>query len=226
MSARRHRTRSIITRLVVFLLLGAVVNVAVAWGCMVTWPARVYNENDLIDVAKNPATELLVSTWNIDEPLRRAEIKSFAESRVGWIQYTAEYFPDWDSSNPVDDLSWFIVLEAGWPARSLRGDFRAPPGVDAEFCYALMIPDGWRPAYGRITLWSYFPILPIWPGFAINTFFYAAILWLLFAFPFALRRWRRVRRGLCATCSYPVGASDVCTECGAAIRSRTSVATP
>jgi predicted amidophosphoribosyltransferase len=58
------------------------------------------------------------------------------------------------------------------------------------------------------------PLLPIWPGFAIDTLFYAAILWGLFAAPFALRRRRRIKRGLCPKCAYPVGESDVCTECG------------
>src|SRR5262245_36915851 len=51
------------------------------------------------------------------------------------------------------------------------------------------------------------PLMPLWPGFAINTVFYAAILWLLFAFPFALRRRRRIKRGLCPACAYPVGDS-------------------
>jgi hypothetical protein len=55
---------------------------------------------------------------------------------------------------------------------------------------------------------------PIWPGFAINTFFYAGILWLLLTAPFALRRRRRIKRGLCPACAYPIGASSVCTECG------------
>jgi hypothetical protein len=54
----------------------------------------------------------------------------------------------------------------------------------------------------------------IWPGFAINSLFYAGILWLLFAAPFALRRRRRIKRGLCPACAYPVGDSEVCTECG------------
>jgi len=61
------------------------------------------------------------------------------------------------------------------------------------------------------------PVAPLWPGFAINAVFYAAILWLLFAAPFALRRWRRIKRGLCPKCAYPVGTSEVCTECGAAV---------
>ena len=58
------------------------------------------------------------------------------------------------------------------------------------------------------------PTRPIWPGFAINTVFYAAILWGLFAAPFALRRRLRIKRGQCPACAYPVGSSDVCTECG------------
>jgi predicted amidophosphoribosyltransferase len=49
---------------------------------------------------------------------------------------------------------------------------------------------------------------------------YAAILWMLFAAPFALRRWRRIKRGLCPACAYPVGASDVCTECGKPVKPR------
>ena len=61
------------------------------------------------------------------------------------------------------------------------------------------------------------PYQPIWPGFAINTMFYAAVLWLLFAAPLALRgvrRRRRIKRGLCVACAYPIGDSPVCTECG------------
>ena len=60
----------------------------------------------------------------------------------------------------------------------------------------------------------YVPVRPLWPGFAINTLFYAAILWLLFAAPFALRRRRRIKRGLCPKCAYPVGTNARCTECG------------
>ena len=52
-------------------------------------------------------------------------------------------------------------------------------------------------------------------GFAINTLFYAGVLWVLFCGPFALRRMIRRRRGQCPACAYPIGQSPVCTECGA-----------
>ena len=58
------------------------------------------------------------------------------------------------------------------------------------------------------------PFRLLWPGFAINTFFYAAILWLPFA-PFQLRRHLRVKRGLCIKCGYDLRkTSGGCPECG------------
>ncbi len=41
-----------------------------------------------------------------------------------------------------------------------------------------------------------------------------AVLWLLICGSFALRRFIRRRRGLCPACAYPMGDSNVCTECG------------
>ncbi len=62
--------------------------------------------------------------------------------------------------------------------------------------------------------------LPIWPGFAVNTFFYAGIVWLVIPGPFALRRLirqrRRQRRGLCPACGYDLrhAEHEACPECG------------
>ena len=58
------------------------------------------------------------------------------------------------------------------------------------------------------------PLRPLWPGFAVNTFFYAAVLWLLIPGPFLLRRFIRMKRGRCVKCGYPLGDSAVCSECG------------
>jgi len=69
------------------------------------------------------------------------------------------------------------------------------------------------------------PLRPIWPGFAVNTLSYAAILWLLICGPFVLRRLVRRRRGLCPACAYPMGDSATCTECGRELPSRARPAT-
>jgi hypothetical protein len=109
-----------------------------------------------------------------------------------------------------------LIIARGWPcpAMSLEVIGRPRPdrfGVVGGFDLGDPAPSS------TVTLPRLIPCRPIWPGFAINTMFYAAMLGallLLFAAPFALRRRVRIRRGLCPACAYPVGASDVCTECG------------
>jgi hypothetical protein len=64
------------------------------------------------------------------------------------------------------------------------------------------------------------PLAPWWPGFAGNTIFYAAILWLLALGLLTLRRLVRRRRGLCPACAYPMGESATCTECGRPLAKR------
>ena len=77
-------------------------------------------------------------------------------------------------------------------------------------------PDGLLLEQGRTRGFPrVFPFHPIWPGFAVNTIFYAAILWVPFA-PFVLRRHIRRKRGRCPQCAYDL-RSDLtsgCPECG------------
>lgn len=86
------------------------------------------------------------------------------------------------------------------------------PWLALQDCAALL-PDG-----TRRFMWTFgadeLPLRPIWPGFAINTAFYTAIVWVLFIAPFKVRRLRRIKHGLCPTCAYPVGTNPRCTECG------------
>jgi hypothetical protein len=84
--------------------------------------------------------------------------------------------------------------------------FNMDKGSVYQGALVLSAPD--EPSLGML------PIRPLWPGFAVNTLFYAAILWLLVPGPFALRRFIRVKRGLCPKCAYPMGEAAVCTECG------------
>ncbi len=66
---------------------------------------------------------------------------------------------------------------------------------------------------------------PAWLGFAVHTLFYAALLWLPIYGLFALRRFIRRRRGRCPACAYPMGDSNVCTECGRPVPGRTGALT-
>ena len=126
-------------------------------------------------------------------------------------------------------LGRYVVFhESGWPTlamSSIRYELTAyvPLGLGGGRRYQLLdqgIP--LRTSQLHLVLMGpkQLPLRLIWPGFAINTVFYAAILWLLFAAPFALRRRRRIKRGLCPACAYPVSDSPVCTECGRPVPKR------
>src|SRR5262249_17329132 len=137
------------------------------------------------------------STWTSDEG-------NFSRrTRSRWTEEVV--------SQANEDGSAFKITRdsCGWPLRSLEG-FRIWRNT--------LSPVRQYVSVVRVQGLS-LPLQPLWPGFAINTVFYAAVLWGLFAGPFALRRTIRRRRGQCAACGYPVGASKVCTECGAQLPS-------
>src|SRR5439155_10389402 len=117
-----------------------------------------------------------------------------------------------------------IVQGSGWPLIALTGSFELDPTwtsiSKAKAAFVLAAPSygGLGPTYSESPL---LPLAPTWPGFAINTMFYAATLWLLFAavrFVCRLFIRGRIKRGLCPACAYPIGVSPMCTECGAALR--------
>jgi hypothetical protein len=61
-----------------------------------------------------------------------------------------------------------------------------------------------------------------WPGLVFNPLILGGGAWLVLVFPFlafhSLRRRRRRRRNECLACGYPIGTSQRCSECGAAVR--------
>lgn len=63
------------------------------------------------------------------------------------------------------------------------------------------------------------PLMPLWPGFAVNTAFYAAsiaTLWLTIGGSTHLlgTKKRRRKRGLCESCGYDIQGLETCPECG------------
>ena len=209
--------------LALFLLLGAVVNLAVAWGCMIVWP-RSHSMNVSYwddELRPTPAMPILESLLPFEEYARRDHtIVISDQSRFGWIVYGATSVAGFD---PADQILSVNVIDAGLPLKSFRCSYRTtnplghPSPPREGFSHTLMIPSWMRPPQSRLFVWYGFPFLPIWPGFAVNTVFYAVILWLPIRGPFALRRLIRRKRGLCVTCGYDLrhAEHDACPECGA-----------
>ena len=195
---------------VIFLLAGAVVNVAVAWGCSV-WSCYTGAA-----ASSEPATEWprpVPNDW--PTPHDKMRNNGFGVER---------FLVSWENARTPSDATqrWYCniqVTQAGWPLRTLEGMqwldgrlFR----IDERHSWSIDF-ETWSIEHW----WNFLPLKPMWPGFAVNTLFYAALLWL----QFAMRRWNRVQRGLCPKCAYPMGESEVCSECGRELPNRAEVAT-
>jgi hypothetical protein len=203
MGFRPRAIRRIITRVIVFLLLGAIVNVAVAWMCvrfpvLVSSTERLSTDSDL--------AMLRIAGWTPpDQPGGGVATTIYLGSSIRWRLHRQQR----DATSTLEYLG--ADVSVGWPFHSLAGvtfdrfAFAGQPGPapPTHFWMIGRLGDEWR-----------LPLRPVSAGFAINTLFYAGILWLLFAAPFALRRRGRIKRRLCPACAYPIGSSAVCTECG------------
>ena len=191
-----------------FLLAGAVVNVAVAWGCA-RWPRDIFSVTSKDSVALSFQD---IAWWNKHvSPLFDCHAESAYKRREVGIE--ASMFL---SAVTTQGHVSAIHIASGWPARSLSGEFwdSSAQGKPPQWSERRAVVVYLNRSFAT-------PVRPVWPGFAINTVFYATVLWLLNYGPFVLlRRLIRRRRGLCPACAYPMGEASVCTECGRALPGR------
>ena len=212
----------------IFLLAGAVVNVAVAWKIayhttpisrtpwhFVTFPESNqfwlqrrppdWKRHSLIDVTRRQGLGRTVTTARgRTAPSERVVVPELpTEPGVGYIG------PPPGSEMIIQHECRIIEAAYGWPQRSLRwtaivdeGFYARTPVIDIAQAFQ----------HRRLLL----PLLPIWFGFAANTLFYGLLLWLPICGPYVLRQFIRRRRGLCPACAYPISESEVCSECGKA----------
>jgi len=192
-------------KLALFLVLGAIVNIAVAWGFSLGVERMTAQSPPPI-----PARELDV-LW---ERYGVAEVKrtltGWRETNIGTtVKWFGNNMPQYGVVNMGGACMDITVVDSGAPLRCVRHHATAAPFYNATWGGLPRGSEWFRRA------------APIWPGFAINTVFYAAIMWLLFAAPFALRRRSRIRRGLCPKCAYDLRGSTpdstTCPECGNAM---------
>jgi len=221
----KQRLPKLARRTIVFLLLGAIVNIAVAWGCGLLIHSRhpLDNQGRFMRLSRTSGiTRAYIGTGRmiIHQYGRGMNVdfvdfpQQLSESQFRKIIPSGSAF---FSDEPAlrRRLIFYREVLAGWPTYALRGelsnqhDSLSPTARGLfRFPYQDQSPG----------VWNELPLIPIWPGFAINTVFYAAIVWLLFFTPGTLRRRRRIKRGLCLACAYPIGVSPVCTECGVPVR--------
>ncbi len=223
--------------IVVCLLLGAVVNVAVAWGCAVWLEVfrgqfeRVRDRNTDLGVFR-AAKFSRVGAMYFETVRWKGRVQQSVsptddpnELLPGWTGLTA---PTQAYESGKYQIEYRAVDLRGWPMRSLWLEYTGHSRSGVLNVQGGLLTSALRTRSGTPLTRSgqsfpvALPLRPLWPGFAVNTLFYATLLWLLIPGPFALRRFLRVRRGLCPKCAYPIGESSVCTECGCGLAKRVS----
>ena len=221
-------------KLALFLLLGAVVNVAVAWGFAIFEQRHLSRDVEIncsagIAWAFVHADERIGTTW-FYVGVREVEQQHMGSALIkGWATFEqAEralrpISPGWlfqlykreARQYPLSQLDPRHFMTHGWPNRSLS-------------CEIISNNSKWttNASHGGLSVASQgnfsdhiLPLRPIWPGFAINTILYAAMLWLLTLGPFAARRMIRRKRGLCIKCGYDLRGveHEKCPECGVGV---------
>lgn len=219
----------------VFILLGAVVNISVAWTCG-RFSAFTYDESQrgitVLANSNDTHNKLLVDRTlaiGVDVLIVRKLIESDERLIVGnrpleeiwpwWIEY-ADLHIAHSRHDPSDGVSgrgviMTEVVAQGWPMPALWCErFEHRDMYGGKFLFLAKVEETFM-SVPRVLAFR-----PLWIGFIANSIFYAAIAWLVIIFPFVIRRWLRARRGQCPACAYPIGASEVCTECGKPVRLR------
>jgi hypothetical protein len=228
----RSATNKVLRSAIALLTFGFLVNVTVAWGCSL-WV-------DLSAAKTTTGRTIGDQTWWLVSQKNKwgsAIFRSSAsilpethdDSRVRPVANSAELllpcFGDlhrhrWETRGGVQSSSRGLMA-CGWPCLSLWCESR-PEGQVYGPCKFKVTGGVVLPLSHRI--WgccSYPRVLPLnvaWPGFILNTIFYAAVCWLLFAAPFAVRRAIRRRHNRCLRCNYDLRGhhhgQDRCPECG------------
>lgn len=196
-----------VVHFVIFALLGAIINVAIAW----YWILFVSIDFNNIQISDGDETQDNLPQY----VFVRSDLFDFHQSAVmnkGYVQYYI-FGTEIDSKGVDSSVPLYMHWETGWPVHSFDGSyFMTADGLEQS--YAFHVPESLM----NKVMNFYLPYRPILPGFLFNTALYGGIPWLLICGPFVLRRRLRHNRNQCTACGYPIGDSEVCTECGFALK--------
>ena len=212
----KRRAFKLLLFLLAFLVGGAIINVAVAWGCAL-WGA----ETTAILLPDDESKFLLSNAFDARGEFGYKFLVASKGNGIGITrQLSAGLAIDTHGGSPCA----VHACMCGFPKHALEGRWFAFNDERAG-SQSILLSSAVQELMNTHSP-GFLPLRPIFPGFAINTIFYAAVLWVLFAVPVKVRRCRRIKRGVCVRCAYPVGASDLCSECGTAVHGASPPATP
>ena len=209
---RRH-----LRTIILFLVLGAVVNVGVAW----SMPGPSPDDESFVDRSvwiREPAT---VATWSVmrwnGTGCTMLVAQAFALGGSIEPQVIEDKrLPGWSRLHELPHCEqgrWLMRhdIAFGWPLRSTYM-YQDTEMSQTTATATSQVLHGAAPEVGL----PYY-ILPL--GFSLNTLFYGLLLWCSILTWSAVRWLRRRRRGLCIHCGYDLRgtAHERCPECGGSV---------
>ena len=192
----------IAARIVVFALIGAAATVLVAWGCPHFGPEI----GSTLERAGTRRWESIEIPQFDFDPGPVAELQSRRRGLRAW--YRASHDPPRIT----------VVVNFGLPLQSLT--MRHTSEKNARSLGGVAVPNFLvtnQPELAVLTA-KRLPVLPLWPGFLVDTAFWGGAAFVVWSGPGFVRRRARRRRGRCVRCGYELAGvgGGVCPECGGA----------
>ena len=217
------------------LLIGAIINVAAAWWFTVRLDELAPTSNGVTGISKNGPG---YHTWTVETitwpgctwSFSNSSYTSFRGDEIELTAYEAlPYWAEFTKPNPKATqpyaFHWQHAVAYGWPFRSMLRAWQGSDNNKDDYFHSFYwdAPKWLRgektsPIAHKQPL--YLPLRIIWPGFIANTLLYMMMPLLIFNLPIKLRSYLRLKRKQCTKCGYPIGQSEVCTECGAELKAQ------
>ena len=227
---RKRVIRVMLTALVV----GAGLNVALTWSLvgLIGWPRS-------LGVSRGTIGQGAPKRWSVGVPASWPPVPRMTTASEWWCCTIRYEFAEWpapiigaDGLRTAQGMEVFRTAkrltaqshEWGWPMRSLRSvqtfeesmstavrPVRTP--VEEHWFKRGLVMPAFLVKSPEVT---HLPVMPVWPGFVVNTLVFAVVAVAAVVVPGVARASVRRRRGRCIACGYDLSGLDTCPECGTA----------